>query len=331
VIELKRVRAMKTYAAIVKAPEFSIGIECNADEITGIDYLEPLRRAGAEIAAGAGSRAPVARLAEGFALRVRPAVAPAGTHFQRRVWTRITAIPSGQTMSYGEVAADPQRPARGGQCLRRQSLSHRRALPSRGRRQPGLGGFARTPAASCSTSRSGCCATNMPVSDASLIDEFIDALWLADGLSKNTLGAYRSDLALFAAWLGAQGKSIVGADGTAINAYLAHLHARPGGIKATSQRRLMASLRRCYRWLLDQGRLAADPLLNIDKPRQAQRFPKTLSESRSRTCSMRPTSTRRWACATAPCWNCCMPPACACRSWSASACSSSASTTTWCA
>jgi integrase/recombinase XerD len=118
----------------------------------------------------------------------------------------------------------------------------------------------------------------MQSSDASLIDEFIDALWLADGLSKNTLGAYRSDLALFAGWLAASGASIVGADGTAINAYLAHLHARPGGIKAASQRRLMASLRRCYRWLLDQGRLQADPLLDIDKPRPAQRFPKTLSE-----------------------------------------------------
>ncbi|MBN8474578.1 site-specific tyrosine recombinase XerD [Sulfuritalea sp.] len=118
----------------------------------------------------------------------------------------------------------------------------------------------------------------MQASDAELIDEFIDALWLADGLSKNTLASYRSDLALFAAWLGAQGKSIVGADGTAINAYLAHLHARPGGIKTTSQRRLMASLRRCYRWLLDQGRLQQDPLLNIDKPATTQRFPKTLSE-----------------------------------------------------
>jgi integrase/recombinase XerD len=118
----------------------------------------------------------------------------------------------------------------------------------------------------------------MQASDAGLIDEFIDALWLADGLSKNTLGAYRSDLALFAGWLAQSGGSIVGADGTAINAYLGHLHARPGGIKTASQRRLMASLRRCYRWLLDQGRLQADPLLNIDKPRQAQRFPKTLSE-----------------------------------------------------
>ena len=111
-----------------------------------------------------------------------------------------------------------------------------------------------------------------------LIDEFIDALWLADGLSKNTLASYRSDLALFCAWLDKDDKSIVSAGETAINAYLAHLHTRPGGIKSASQRRLMASLRRFYRWLLDQGRLTADPLLNIDKPSPIQRFPKTLSE-----------------------------------------------------
>ncbi|MES1265261.1 MAG: site-specific integrase, partial [Variovorax sp.] len=33
------------------------------------------------------------------------------------------------------------------------------------------------------------------------IDDFVDALWLEDGLSKNTLAAYRRDLALFAHWL----------------------------------------------------------------------------------------------------------------------------------
>ena len=32
---------MKAYAAVIAVPYFSIGIECNADEITGIDYLEP--------------------------------------------------------------------------------------------------------------------------------------------------------------------------------------------------------------------------------------------------------------------------------------------------
>ena len=33
------------------------------------------------------------------------------------------------------------------------------------------------------------------------IGSFIDALWLEDGLSKNTLEAYRSDLEIFANWL----------------------------------------------------------------------------------------------------------------------------------
>jgi integrase/recombinase XerD len=118
----------------------------------------------------------------------------------------------------------------------------------------------------------------MNEADSALIDDFIDALWLADGLSKNTLASYRSDLALFARWLETRHETIVGAGETALNAYLAHLHARPGGIKSASQQRLMATLRRCYRWLLDQGRLQTDPLLNIDRPRPLQRFPKTLSE-----------------------------------------------------
>lgn len=114
--------------------------------------------------------------------------------------------------------------------------------------------------------------------DARLIDEFIDALWLADGLAKNTLAGYRSDLSLFAAWLAARREALADAREAAINTYLAHLHARPGGIKATSQRRLMASMKRFYRWLLDQGRIQADPLRNIEKPRPIQRFPKTLAE-----------------------------------------------------
>ena len=37
-------------------------------------------------------------------------------------------------------------------------------------------------------------------SDA-LIDTFIDALWLEEGLARNSLAAYRRDLGLYAAWL----------------------------------------------------------------------------------------------------------------------------------
>ena len=93
------------YAAVLSAPGFSIGIECNADEITGIDYLEPRPDV-----------APQAPLAKEAVRQLRAwladsrfdfglPLAPAGTHFQRRVWDRIAAIPAGQTLSYGEVAA----------------------------------------------------------------------------------------------------------------------------------------------------------------------------------------------------------------------------------
>jgi integrase/recombinase XerD len=114
--------------------------------------------------------------------------------------------------------------------------------------------------------------------DKPLIDEFCDALWLADGLAKNTLAAYRSDLTLFVGWLAARGLSLADADEAAVNGYLAHLHTRPESFKASSQRRLHSALRRLYRWLLDQGRIGADPLLNIERPMRAERFPRTLSE-----------------------------------------------------
>ena len=118
----------------------------------------------------------------------------------------------------------------------------------------------------------------MSTPDPALIDEFIDAIWLQDGLAKNTLAAYRSDLSLFANWLAGQGKSLNSADEPALNGYLAHLHRQPVPPKASSQQRLHSALRRFYRWLLDLGRISADPLLNIQRPMRAERFPKTLSE-----------------------------------------------------
>jgi len=119
----------------------------------------------------------------------------------------------------------------------------------------------------------------MNAADSALLDEFVDALWLADGLAKNTLAAYRSDLALFAGWLAARGKCLPDAGEIDINDYLAHLHARPERIKPTSQRRLHSALKRLYRWLIERGRIHVDPLLNIERPLRAERFPKTLSEA----------------------------------------------------
>ena len=114
--------------------------------------------------------------------------------------------------------------------------------------------------------------------DAALLDEFVDALWLADGLAKNTLAAYRSDLALFCGWLAHRDIALPDAREADIDAYLAHLHTREPRPRPTTLRRLQAAQRRFYRWLIEQGRRNDDPLLNIQPPVLAERFPKTLSE-----------------------------------------------------
>ena len=92
------------YQAIVAAPGFALGIECNADEITGIEFLEPQPAQAPRTALAAEAvrqlEAYLADPAFVFGLPLRPA----GTHFQRRVWEQISAIPLGRTLTYGEVA-----------------------------------------------------------------------------------------------------------------------------------------------------------------------------------------------------------------------------------
>ena len=119
----------------------------------------------------------------------------------------------------------------------------------------------------------------MKDTEVELIDQFCDTLWLQDGLAKNTLAAYRSDLTLFARWLATTGGSLLDVDAAAIKAYLAHQHSQAQRPKPSSQRRLQAALRRLYRQLIEQGRVHSDPTQNIEQPRMPQRFPKTLSEA----------------------------------------------------
>ena len=118
----------------------------------------------------------------------------------------------------------------------------------------------------------------MKMPDSDLLDEFVDAIWLRDGLAKNTLSSYRSDLNLFAQWLDKNKGSLLSVDEAAVNGYLSHLHAQEQPPKPATQRRLYSALRRFYRWLMDEQRISADPLLNVQRPTRSERFPKVLSE-----------------------------------------------------
>ena len=108
--------------------------------------------------------------------------------------------------------------------------------------------------------------------DARHVDAFCDALWLEDGLAKNTLEAYRRDLALLAAHL--QGRGLAQAREQDLFGFLA---ARRG--RSSSAARMLSTLKRFYRYCLRERRVAADPTLRLDPPKRAPRFPQSLSEA----------------------------------------------------
>jgi integrase/recombinase XerD len=108
------------------------------------------------------------------------------------------------------------------------------------------------------------------------IDTFIDSLWMEAGLARLTLEAYRRDLELYARWLGAGITRCL--DDTTVadlNAYFAHKHPQT---RATTANRRLTVFKRYFRWALREGRLHADPTLQLLSAKQPMRVPKTLTE-----------------------------------------------------
>jgi integrase/recombinase XerD len=110
------------------------------------------------------------------------------------------------------------------------------------------------------------------------IDTFIDALWLEDGLSRNTLAAYRRDLTLYAQWLAQQAPPLA-LDATAEHHLQAYFAARHAQTRATSANRRLTVLRRYFHWALRERRIAQDPTVRLQAARQPMRVPKTLSQA----------------------------------------------------
>lgn len=110
------------------------------------------------------------------------------------------------------------------------------------------------------------------------IQAFCDAIWLEDGLSKNTLMAYRSDLNQLARWLALPARGVLLAEATEADllGYLADTH---GQAKPSSANRRLTVIRRYYRYLVRERARTDDPTVRIGAMRQPARFPSTLSEA----------------------------------------------------
>ncbi len=96
---------------------------------------------------------------------------------------------------------------------------------------------------------------------ADALDAFCDALWLEDGLSRNTIEAYRAEDLL----------KINEAD------LFAFLASRKG--RASSAARRVSSVKRFFQYCLRERLIAEDPTLRLDPPKRTPRFPRTLSEA----------------------------------------------------
>lgn len=97
--------ARMRYAAKFRAPFAVLGIRTGGGAVTGVDYLPLSERAAApsDPVAERACRQVERYLADGE-FRFNLPLAPAGTAFQRRVWDSLSAIPVGESRTYGELA-----------------------------------------------------------------------------------------------------------------------------------------------------------------------------------------------------------------------------------
>ena len=115
----------------------------------------------------------------------------------------------------------------------------------------------------------------LTLQDSLELDSFIDHLWLEDGLAKNTLDSYRLDLYAFALWITEQNKQLLAVEQADIQQYLAVKFPLS---KPRSISRLIASLRRFYRYLIRENKISLDPTIQIQSPKLPRSLPKSLSE-----------------------------------------------------
>ena len=110
-----------------------------------------------------------------------------------------------------------------------------------------------------------------------IINTFLDALWMERGLSENTLAAYRNDLHGFAVWLtDTSRRDLVRVAKEDVLAYLTYRLQQQRSPRSTA--RFLSCIRRFYAYLLREKRIQQDPTALIEAPKLGRALPKTLSE-----------------------------------------------------
>ncbi|WP_371319662.1 MULTISPECIES: site-specific tyrosine recombinase XerD [Pseudoalteromonas] len=115
----------------------------------------------------------------------------------------------------------------------------------------------------------------MTANNVEHLELFLDTLYLEQGVSENTLAAYRSDLEKFCQFL--KDKDLLAVRSDDIEAYLAYRVDL--GLKSRSTARSISALKRFYQYFVREKAIADSPMVNIAQPKAGQSLPKTLSEA----------------------------------------------------
>ena len=109
-----------------------------------------------------------------------------------------------------------------------------------------------------------------------LIERFLNILLSRQGLSANTLSAYRHDLQGFAAQLKKRGRDLNTVERIDIQKYLLSRLEQNYAVKSNT--RLLSTLRKFYAWMVQNKMIATNPCDQIHSSRQGRYLPQVLSE-----------------------------------------------------
>lgn len=110
----------------------------------------------------------------------------------------------------------------------------------------------------------------------SVIEGYLDAIWMEKGLSANTLMSYRRDLKLFSEWLAHKGVGLLDAGRVELECYIGFLFDKKQSAKSTA--RFLSCVRGFYQYQVRESRLAFDPTLDVQSPKLPRSLPKSISE-----------------------------------------------------
>lgn len=107
------------------------------------------------------------------------------------------------------------------------------------------------------------------------IDMFLDMIAAERGAARNTIEAYRRDLADYSTFLNKRGASPTTADTATIRLYLGDLQTR--GMESSSSARKLSSIRQLHRFLVAENLRVDNPAAILEGPRRAPPAPKILT------------------------------------------------------